>query len=88
MATVSARHSSIDEETAPRTEPGVWPGLYQVFIFSLVRGLVTYANYQGIQKDLVKRSYLVQVKVEFSLRILREELSGSFEGLIFVEIDE
>ena len=28
-ATVSARHSSIDEDTSPRTDPGVWPGLYQ-----------------------------------------------------------
>ena len=27
-ATVSARHSSMDDDTSPRTEPGVWPGLY------------------------------------------------------------
>jgi hypothetical protein len=28
-ATVSARHSSIEEDTSPSTEPGVCPGLYQ-----------------------------------------------------------
>lgn len=27
-ATVSARHSSIDDDTSPSTDPGVCPGLY------------------------------------------------------------
>lgn len=41
-ATASARHSSIEEDTAPITEPGVWPGLYQDLIFSCVKGLMTW----------------------------------------------
>lgn len=49
---------------------------------------MTYSNYKSIRKDPVKRSHLIQVKVELSLRILREELSGPFDGLIVVEPDE
>ena len=41
-ATASARHSSIDEETVPKTELEVWPGLYQDVILPCVKGLITY----------------------------------------------
>jgi hypothetical protein len=40
-ATASARHSSIDEETVPKTELEVWPGLYQDVILPWVKGLIT-----------------------------------------------
>lgn len=42
IATVSARHSSSDEDTVPNTLPGVWPGLYQLVTGFPVRGLMVF----------------------------------------------
>jgi hypothetical protein len=54
-ATDSARHSSIDEETVPKTELEVWPGLYQDVILPWVKGLITYKQY-GMRKVHVGHS--------------------------------
>jgi len=54
-ATASARHSSIDDDTSPRTEPGVWPGLYHEVLCQrlstnlkgIVRRLTSFCPWEG-----------------------------------------
>ena len=75
-AAVSARHSSIDDDTSPKTESGVWPGLYQeVLLPEVSSNYELNTQFRSHRLSCQGVDDLIKVKVFLAICVLLEELS-------------